>query len=355
MTETPGWTSPGSPEPTAGGSETGHSAPSAGPATATAPPPAAKGSGTGPIPLRPLGIGELMDGAFALVRQNWRAAFALSLALGVAVELGQAAVDWWIHLHGTVFAAFFTSVYTRPLAALVSILAAGLLTPVVGNAMLGRETSPREAWTQLRPQLGRVIGLYLLIVVILLAALGVPVGLLSLLAAASGQAAWLVLLPFAVLPAVWLSISLLLALPALVLEKQTVPGALKRSWRLVRGSWWRIFGLLLVFSVVLFLVTQILGTPTRLLAQLLGGAIGDPGTDDTGAAISIAVSGIGGVLAHTVTIPLAGALYALVYTDQRIRREALDLELSRAAGLPGYSWNDRPTAPVPGQHTPSGA
>lgn len=48
------------------------------------------------------------------------------------------------------------------------------------------------------------------------------------------------------------------------------------------------------------------------------------------------VSGIGDVVIATITYPLSAGAMALLYVDQRIRREALDLELARAAGLPGY-------------------
>lgn len=48
------------------------------------------------------------------------------------------------------------------------------------------------------------------------------------------------------------------------------------------------------------------------------------------------VSGIGAVITATITYPLSAGVMALLYVDQRIRREALDLDLARAAGLPGY-------------------
>ena len=48
------------------------------------------------------------------------------------------------------------------------------------------------------------------------------------------------------------------------------------------------------------------------------------------------ISGIGSVIVSTITYPISAGVTALLYIDQRIRREALDLELARAAGLPGY-------------------
>jgi hypothetical protein len=43
-----------------------------------------------------------------------------------------------------------------------------------------------------------------------------------------------------------------------------------------------------------------------------------------------------------ITFPITAGVTVLLYIDQRIRREALDLDLARAAGVPGYA------APAPG-------
>jgi hypothetical protein len=48
------------------------------------------------------------------------------------------------------------------------------------------------------------------------------------------------------------------------------------------------------------------------------------------------VSGIGAVIASSISYPISAGVTVLLYVDQRIRREALDLELARAAGIPGY-------------------
>ncbi len=53
------------------------------------------------------------------------------------------------------------------------------------------------------------------------------------------------------------------------------------------------------------------------------------------------VTGIGDVIISTLVYPFFGGVTALLYVDQRIRREALDLDLARAAGLPGYGENHR--------------
>ena len=40
-------------------------------------------------------------------------------------------------------------------------------------------------------------------------------------------------------------------------------------------------------------------------------------------------------MSQTIVIPFTAGITALLYIDRRIRREALDIELARAAGVPG--------------------
>ncbi|MFF4345177.1 glycerophosphoryl diester phosphodiesterase membrane domain-containing protein [Kitasatospora sp. NPDC001540] len=348
MTETPGWTSPGSPEAPPGPAGTGHSAPTPPPPPAAPaaplPPTSPTGPGIGLIPLRPLGFGEVMDGTFALVRRNWRAAFGLTLALAAVLELLQAGIDWWLHTSGSQTDALLSGNYLAPLGLFFGVLASGLLAPVVSNGLLGRDTSLAEAWTRTRGRLGRLVGLCLLLTAIGIGSLALAIVPLALLAFATDLPGLLALLLLTVPPVVWLWVRLSLAVPALVLEKQPVLGALKRSWRLSRGAWWRIFGLILVFRICLGVVATVLAGPGEIVAMILGGTPGNGAAGDGPAAISIAAVAVCGIVARTVTLPLEGALQTLIYADQRIRREALDLELAHAAGLPGYV---RPAATAP--------
>ncbi|MFD0563451.1 glycerophosphoryl diester phosphodiesterase membrane domain-containing protein [Kitasatospora saccharophila] len=354
MTETPGWTSPGSPEPPSGGAGTGHSAPPA-PAALLAPPtapagtagpaaPAGKGGpGIGLIPLRPLGFGELMDGAFALVRRNWRAAFGLSLVLAVVLQVIQANIDWWIHVNGTEPAALFSGSYLWPLEVFFGVLASGLIAPVVANGLLGRDTSPAQAWARVRPRLGRLLLLCLLLAGITVGAIAVAVVPLFVLAAVSDQPALVALMVLTLPPVVWLAVRLTLAVPALVLEQQPVLGAVKRSWRLTRRAWWRIFGLLLLFRICLGLVGAVLLVPGEIAAMIVEGWPAPPATAAPRSASPSSPSSASSP-APSPSL-LGGALEALIYTDQRIRREALDLELARTAGLPGYGPSAATTPP----------
>jgi hypothetical protein len=148
--------------------------------------------------------------------------------------------------------------------------------------------------------------------------------------------------------AIWLMIRFSLASPALMLEKQSILKSMSRSAKLVRGSWWRVFGIQLLAGIIAGLVSSIIVIPFTFLAAALGGeGVGgllDGGTGDLGWTFLI-VTGVGSVIGSMLTFPITAGVTVLLYIDQRIRREALDLELGRAAGLQGYGDT---TSPTPG-------
>ncbi|MFN8149030.1 MAG: hypothetical protein U0R76_16405 [Candidatus Nanopelagicales bacterium] len=140
----------------------------------------------------------------------------------------------------------------------------------------------------------------------------------------------------AVLATVWLTIQLLLAPVALILENVGITTSMSRSFRLVKGAWWRTFGIYLLASILGYIVAQVLTLPFSFIGGLLGGAqasstdLANPFTFVTALAGSL-----GTLVSQTIVIPFTAGIVALLYIDRRIRREALDIELARAAGVPG--------------------
>ena len=49
----------------------------------------------------------------------------------------------------------------------------------------------------------------------------------------------------------------------------------------------------------------------------------------------VAVGALATLVSQTVVLPFTAGIVALLYIDRRIRREALDIELARAAGVSG--------------------
>ncbi len=123
---------------------------------------------------------------------------------------------------------------------------------------------------------------------------------------------------------------------------------MSRSAKLVRGSWWRVFGIQLLATIIANILASIIVIPFTFLAAALSGD-GISGflngtTSDLGWTFLI-VSGIGSVIGSMLTFPITAGVTVLLYIDQRIRREALDLDLARAAGIQGYGTGTPGTNP----------
>ncbi|WKX70681.1 glycerophosphoryl diester phosphodiesterase membrane domain-containing protein [Streptomyces sp. XD-27] len=335
----------------------------------TQPPPVAR---PGVIPLRPLGVGEILDGAVSTMRAHWRTALGISLAVAVVTQIlvTTATGLWFRDVSGLdalddtsdptlreTLDAIGGSLASNSVALLLGMLgtvvATALLTVVTSRAVLGRPVTTAEAWHSARPQLARLCGLLFLLplIVVGVAAAGVAPGvLLALAGAESGGAALALLGGLAAFgAAIWLWIRFSLAAPALMLEKASVTAALRRSAKLVRGAWWRVFGIQLLALLIVLVVEAIVEIPTSMVAMVIGGDSASDWLSGETATVGwtfLVVIGIGGVIGATVTLPITAGITALLYMDQRIRREALDLELARAAGVDGNSSADNPSAPA---------
>jgi hypothetical protein len=296
----------------------------------------------GIVPLRPLGVGELLDGSFGLIRRYPRATLGLAAGVMLVVTTVQVLLQWWL-LSGIATpapneplskASDYASrvgtagVISVVITGLATLLLTGLITAVVGEAVLGRPVSVADAWKQLRPLFGRLIGLSILTFLLWIAG-ALPGIVLAAVGAGVGSVAVAVvglLLALAGLVYVWALFAL--APAALVLEKQTARRALARSRALVRRSWWRVF-LILTLAVVLgVVVSGIISLPFGLA----GGGLTTLGDRTSGVQFSsLVISGLGSLLAATLVRPFTAGVSALLYIDRRIRAEALDVTLTRVA------------------------
>ncbi len=99
-----------------------------------------------------------------------------------------------------------------------------------------------------------------------------------------------------------------------------------------------MFGILALTWVLTVIVALVVGIPFAIVAVglddgSLSSFLTKGGPSEFGWPFLI-VSAIGDVVVTTITYSLSAGVMALLYVDQRIRREALDLDLARAAGLP---------------------
>ncbi|MFF4522573.1 DUF7847 domain-containing protein [Streptomyces bluensis] len=331
------------------------------------PPPAAK---PGVIPLRPLGVGEILDGAVSTMRTYWRTVLGIALTVAVVTQIAVILVQGFVldDTAGTealndpsasldeLTQAMGTTMLSSAVVLLISLLgtivATALLTSVTSRAVIGKPVTTAEAWREARPRLAKLFGLTLLLPLIAAAIItaGIVPGILVIAAGGGGGGAALAALGGlgAGVVALWLMIRFSLASPALMLEKQGVMKSMSRSVRLVRGSWWRVFGIQLLATIIANIVASIIVIPFAFLAAALSGdgvsGFLNGSTGQLGWTFLI-VSGIGSVIGSMITFPITAGVTVLLYIDQRIRREALDLDLARAAGIHGYGTDTPGTTP----------
>lgn len=235
------------------------------------------------IPLRPLGLGEILDGAVTTMRTHWRSVLSVTAVVAVIVQLATVifqryAMDRITTEPGSITGPgevldsmggnLAVTAVTIFIQVIGGILATALLTMIFSRAVLGQPSTVAGAWRDARPQLLRLIGLSFLMTVaslVLLLVLMLP-GLLmdSPALAILGGFIGLLLLT-------WLWVRFSLASPALMLEKATVLTSLKRSGKLVQGAWWRIFGISILTAVIVAIVSMIIAVPFSVAAMIFGG------------------------------------------------------------------------------------
>ena len=297
----------------------------------------------GIIPLRPLGLGEMMDGAFQACRRNVLAAFGNSLLIqgiitaltvglgfGMISSLEDAALSGASddELAGPVLGAL-TGFVGLGIISLVGVMVVqGLLVVPVARATLNLRTGFSQMWRIARRSILRLAGLALVLLAASAVAVTVLVLLFSLVIYLLGDAGIaVVVIAVLALAAVtaWVSVKLALAPAALVLEGTGIFRSIARSWQLTGRNWWRTFGILILTSMIVGILTQILTIPFSFIIGFAGASTEDPAALVASSVLLIAVT----LLVSAVGYAFQGAVTALLYVDLRIRREGFDLALMK--------------------------
>lgn len=310
----------------------------------------------GIIPLRPMGLGEVYDGAFQAMRRNPRTMLGASAVINVVTTaiglvilgLTTGSVGRLLDLGATpgftidesdVFGALGSAglglVGYSIVTAFGTALLTGVLTFAVGRAVLGEKLGPARLWTMVRPRLLAIIGLQLLVgllyVVLAVVTLGPGVGLLFVEPWVGGVVLVLGVVVWAVSGIVLLVVSSM-ATPALLLEATSVAQALRRGWRIVRMAFWRTVGVMALTVALVYVLSTLLAAPASVL-NLVFTALNpdDPRAVASVHPVQLLVTGLFSSVAATIVLPFLASVATLLYIDVRMRREGLDVELAAAA------------------------
>jgi len=299
----------------------------------------------GIVPLRPLQLGDILDGAVKAVRFNPKSMVGLSALVLAAFLVPSAALGVWAtHLttdalrsYGPEVGAFVglpSSLIQTVATGLATVLLSGLLIHVVGQAVLGRKPDMAQTWRSTRGRLPSLVAVSLLtgVATVVAMALLMAPGTLLLLNDSTGPGVALLLLsiPAMIAVALWISTKISMASPAIVLEGHGVRNGLRRSFTLTRGSaFWRILGITLLAGLLAGIAGSLLGLPFTVVGVGIAAAAGQD--TEGGQVIVTFVSHLSALLSGAITTPFAAAVTGLLYIDRRMRLEALDVVLIREA------------------------
>ncbi|MCK4805982.1 MAG: hypothetical protein KAS91_02255, partial [Candidatus Pacebacteria bacterium] len=73
---------------------------------------------------------------------------------------------------------------------------------------------------------------------------------------------------FFIIPGLIVAIYLMFCPYILIVEGEKGMNALKRSWNLVKGNWWKVFGRLILLNIVFSIISTILGLVNNLLGTI---------------------------------------------------------------------------------------
>ena len=166
----------------------------------------------------------------------------------------------------------------------------------------------------------RIVSLMMLVTIVL------PLSLVLALLVVSEQSLVVALGLLMAIPAISIAVYWSMAVQAVVVEGRRTVGALRRSLALIRGSWWRIFGITLVLGLVAFGLSILVVIPFAIFSAIVNL---DPSSDWT-TALDEAV----GLVVVIVVTPVLAIAGTLLYYDVRVRKEQYDFDtLSHEMGV----------------------
>jgi Membrane domain of glycerophosphoryl diester phosphodiesterase len=254
--------------------------------------------------LRPMSLGELLDRSFFLYRKHF-ALFVGIIALPHLVLLAFQLIGVAIN-RGTT-AAFTATGLVWLFATLVLYLGAsaasqGATVVAVSKVHLGTDTSISEAFAGIK---GRILYLALIMIGV---GIGVGIGFVLL-----------------IVPGIILALMWALTIPVAVLEDKGLRDATARSAELTKGNRWRIFMVYFLFIVLMYIVILLWEVPIFAAIGIFARSGQRPLTVLpvwTQVALPVCT-----FLSQCLVGPLLTIALSLVYYDQRVRKEAFDLQL----------------------------
>ena len=311
----------------------------------------------GLIPLRPLSFGTLLGASFQVMRRNPRPTFGVALLLNGAITLLFAGVIGTVAFiafsrigsasaqdadeigAGAIAIGAIASLIPIGLSVVISGIMQGIISLEVARATLGEKLRFGGLWRLAKGRLGALIGWTALITVALLLVIVVAALIIFVIVSVGGEAGVLVGVLIALLlgggalvVSAWVGTKLALVPSVLMLERLGLMAAIRRSWSLTNGYFWKTLGIMLLVNTIVGAATQIITTPLSFIAgigSVLINPTGDPTLGITLVVVGYVLTLVASLVFGVIGSILASSVVALIYIDIRMRKEGLDLELTR--------------------------
>jgi hypothetical protein len=247
-----------------------------------------------------LTLGELLDRSFFLYRKNFilfAGIMALPHLVLLAFQLAGVAVQTWRGPGSGASILWTLAILVLTLG--VTAASQGATVIAVSHVHLERPTSIMESFAGIK---GRILYLALIMIGY---GIGVGVGFVLL-----------------IVPGIILALMWALTIPVAVLEDKGLRDSLNRSAELTKGHRGRVFVIYLLFLALLYAVYMAWEVPILLFIGITARSrhmVGLP------LWTQIAMP-VGGFLSQCLAGPLMTIGLSLLYYDQRVRKEAFDLQ-----------------------------
>lgn len=254
-----------------------------------------------PIALRPLSAGELLDRTFSIYRSHFGlfvGIFSLPYLIVLAYQCVGLVFQAPVPQLSNIIVSALWGMGGWALTLVVSAASQAATVVAVSNVYLDRPAGVADSFAKVKGQILGVLGLSLLV--------GFVAGMACLAL---------------IVPGVLLFIMWSLAVPTKVLENKGVLESMSRSMELTKGSRGRIFVIGLLVVVLTVGVTWLLQWPIFVAA-----GVGLQGFGRM-ALVWRAASLVAKFVSESLVGPLATIALSLVYYDERVRKEAFDLQL----------------------------
>lgn len=271
--------------------------------------------------LQPMGFTDILDTIFSLYRNHFRLILSICavyfiLTFGVNLFIDISTVSVENHSRGNI------TIMISPLADWIVNIAGlfpiGAVLFAGAQVYLGREITAGAAFRQVAPRFLSYLGSFLLWMLV--------AGLLAVT---------IIGIPFAIYFATrWGFYS-----QAVLIEGTSATNALRRSGELVKGTWWRVFGIMLAIFLLAFMIQTVLQFSLLFVfgfTQVISGEEGllemfqqmfAPELTAWEGLVPYVIQSCINFFVTSLMLPLTPIGITLLYFDQRIRKEGFDIEM----------------------------